>query len=121
MSEQRLSFEVSSTYYKIYQIFERAQFRRTFFKTIYYMQHALLDIGHLTESLLQDEQVQFKCFCDLAYKARKIREATAPDPFELASQVGINLSSLNKISSLGPHVWVAFLSIYAEVETLAKI
>jgi len=79
------------------------------------MQHETLEIDQFTESLSHDEQIQFKQFCDLAGKARIGFRSNAPDPFELAREVGINLSSLNKLSSLGPHVWVAFLSIYSEV------
>ena len=85
------------------------------------MQHVALEIDQYTASLLPEEQIQFHRFCELAYKTRIDKGATAPDPIDLAGKVGINLSSLNKISNLGPHVWIAFLSIFSEVETLASV
>ncbi len=81
------------------------------------MQHATFVTESYEKGLTSEEQVQFRNFCELSIKAREANNtATLPDPIDLAKSVGINLADLNKLSPLGPHVWIAFLSIYAEVK-----
>ena len=87
------------------------------YESAWAMQHAAFMIESYEKGLTSEEQVQFRNFCDLSIKTREenSNSSAAPDPIDIASCVGINLADLNKLSPLGPHVWIAFLSIYAEV------
>ena len=77
------------------------------------LKNARLPLPYVPEDLTIEERPYFQKFCEVAMMSSKL--SWPIDPFKLANQSGIDLVKVNKDSSLGTYIWVAFLSINMEV------